>query len=43
MQSYAHPEVLVSTDWVARHRADPSVRNYNEWGNVVGAPIERGA
>jgi thiosulfate/3-mercaptopyruvate sulfurtransferase len=23
---YAHPEVLVSTDWVAQHRQDPNVR-----------------
>jgi len=26
MTSYAHPDVLVSTDWVARHGADPHVR-----------------
>jgi len=26
MSDYAHPEVLVSTDWVAEHLADPSVR-----------------
>lgn len=26
MASYAHPEVLVDTDWVAAHAADPSVR-----------------
>ncbi len=26
MGDYAHPEVLVSTDWVAQHAADPSVR-----------------
>ena len=26
MAEYAHPEVLVSTDWVAEHRHDPSVR-----------------
>ncbi|NDJ86515.1 MAG: sulfurtransferase [Chloroflexi bacterium] len=25
-QSYAHPEVLVSTDWVAEHLEDPQVR-----------------
>lgn len=25
-QGYAHPEVLVSTDWVAEHRDDPNVR-----------------
>ena len=25
-RGYAHPEVLVSTDWVAAHRDDPSVR-----------------
>ena len=24
--SYAHPEVLVSTDWVASHAKDPNVR-----------------
>ncbi|MBI1791147.1 MAG: sulfurtransferase [Acidobacteria bacterium] len=26
MSDYAHPEMLVSTDWVAAHRADPNVR-----------------
>jgi len=26
MADYAHPEVLVSTDWVARHSNDPNVR-----------------
>src|SRR5918992_1621364 len=26
MAEYAHPEVLVSTDWVAEHLDDPSVR-----------------
>jgi thiosulfate/3-mercaptopyruvate sulfurtransferase len=26
MGSYAHPEVLVSTDWVAHHTKDPQVR-----------------
>ncbi|MCX7852164.1 MAG: sulfurtransferase [Caldilineales bacterium] len=26
MASYAHPEVLVSTDWVAEHLDDPNVR-----------------
>lgn len=26
MASYAHPEVLVDTDWVAAHAADPNVR-----------------
>lgn len=26
MQGYAHPEVLVSTDWVAGHTSDPKVR-----------------
>src|SRR2546430_3411227 len=24
--AYAHPDVLVSTDWVVGHRADPAVR-----------------
>ncbi len=26
MSEYAHPEVLVSTDWVEKHRQDPKVR-----------------
>lgn len=26
MAQYAHPEVLVSTDWVEQHRQDPNVR-----------------
>jgi thiosulfate/3-mercaptopyruvate sulfurtransferase len=26
MADYAHPETLVSTDWVAQHAADPNVR-----------------
>ena len=26
MGTYRHPEVLVSTDWVADHGADPNVR-----------------
>src|SRR5437879_7114027 len=26
MANYAHPETLVSTDWVAQHAADPKVR-----------------
>jgi thiosulfate/3-mercaptopyruvate sulfurtransferase len=26
MPEYAHPEVLVSTDWVAKHAGDPNVR-----------------
>ncbi|MDE0098137.1 MAG: sulfurtransferase [Truepera sp.] len=26
MADYAHPEVLVSTDWVLEHRGDPNVR-----------------
>ncbi len=26
MTNYAHPEALVSTDWVAEHLADPSIR-----------------
>ena len=25
-KGYAHPEVLVSTDWVAAHLDDPTVR-----------------
>ncbi len=44
-RDYAHPEVLVSTDWVAEHHKDPNVRvvevdvdtaAYNE-GHVPGA------
>src|SRR5512146_335801 len=26
MQQYAHPETIVSTDWVAQHLSDPKVR-----------------
>ena len=26
MANYAHPEVLVDTDWVAAHAKDPNVR-----------------
>src|SRR5215472_6381124 len=26
MSEYAHPEALVSTDWVAQHSSDPNVR-----------------
>ena len=45
MAEYAHPEVLVSTEWVAKHANDPNVRvvevdvdtkAYNE-GHVPGA------
>jgi thiosulfate/3-mercaptopyruvate sulfurtransferase len=45
MSSYAHPEVLVSADWVEQHRNDPNVRivevdvdtnAYNE-GHIPGA------
>jgi thiosulfate/3-mercaptopyruvate sulfurtransferase len=45
MASYAHPETLVSTDWVSEHKYDPNVRvvevdvdtsAYNE-GHVPGA------
>jgi thiosulfate/3-mercaptopyruvate sulfurtransferase len=47
-ESYAHPEVLVTTDWVADHLNDPSLRiaevdydptsNYNQ-GHVPGAVL----
>lgn len=45
MSDYAHPEVLVSTDWVAEHGGDPGVRvvevdvNTNAYaeGHVPGA------
>jgi thiosulfate/3-mercaptopyruvate sulfurtransferase len=45
-KGYAHPEALVSTDWVAEHLDDTeNVRNYDgswtEWGNAVRVPIER--
>ncbi len=45
MANYAHPETLVSTDWVAQHASDPNVRvvevdvdtkSYDE-GHVPGA------
>ncbi|MBA2627631.1 MAG: sulfurtransferase, partial [Gemmatimonadales bacterium] len=44
-RGYAHPEVLVSTDWVAAHLGDPSVRLMEsnedlllyETGHVPGA------
>ena len=45
MADYAHPETLVSTDWVAQHNKDANVRvvevdvdtnGYNE-GHVPGA------
>ena len=45
MGTYAHPEVLVSTDWVSKHSSDPNVRivevdvdskTYDE-GHVPGA------
>ena len=45
MQTYAHPEVLVSTDWVAQHKGDLAVTivevdvdtaAYNE-GHIAGA------
>ena len=26
MANYAHPETLVTTDWVAQHLTDPKVR-----------------
>jgi thiosulfate/3-mercaptopyruvate sulfurtransferase len=26
MADYAHPEALVSTEWVAQHAKDPNVR-----------------
>ncbi len=45
MADYAHPEVLVTTDWVAQHRTDPKVRTVEvdvdtsayEKGHVPGA------
>src|SRR5580692_193490 len=45
MSEYAHPDSLVSTDWVAQHLTDPNVRvvevdvdtnGYNE-GHIPGA------
>ena len=45
MSGYAHPEVLVDTQWVADQLEDPSVRLYDgswlEWGGLIGVPIER--
>lgn len=45
MSEYAHPEVLVSTDWVAEHANDPKVRlievdvdtSAYEQGHIAGA------
>src|SRR5271157_4822308 len=47
-QSYAHPEVLVTTQWVSEHLEDPRIRiaevdydpasNYNQ-GHIPGAVI----
>ena len=45
MTAYAHPEVLVSTDWVAKHATDPKVRIVEvdvdtaayDQGHIVGA------
>jgi thiosulfate/3-mercaptopyruvate sulfurtransferase len=47
-ESYAHPEALVTTQWVAEHLADPNVRvaevdydpasNYNQ-GHIPGAVL----
>jgi len=48
MASYAHPEVLVSTDWLADHLADPAVRILEvdwdpsgayELGHIPGASL----
>ena len=45
MGEYAHPEMLLTTDWVAQNRKDPSIRlvevdvdtsAYNE-GHISGA------
>lgn len=45
MANYAHPEVLVSSDWVLQHLEDPQVRlvevdvenNAYEQGHIPGA------
>ncbi|HXN65034.1 MAG TPA: sulfurtransferase [Candidatus Acidoferrales bacterium] len=45
MAEYAHPEVLVSTDWVAQHLSDPKIRlvevdvdtSSYEQGHIAGA------
>ncbi len=45
MAEYAHPESLVSTDWVAQHGSDPTVRLVEvdvdtggyEQGHIAGA------
>jgi 3-mercaptopyruvate sulfurtransferase SseA len=48
MSGYAHPDVLVSTDWVAQHLQDPQVRivevDYDpssayELGHIPGAVL----
>ena len=35
-ENYAHPDALVSTDWVAEHTNDPSVRIV-ETDKAIGA------
>ncbi|MGB7229446.1 MAG: rhodanese-like domain-containing protein, partial [Candidatus Acidiferrales bacterium] len=45
MSEYAHPEVLVSTNWVAEHLSDPTIRlvevdvdtSAYEQGHIAGA------
>ena len=45
MSEYAHPEVLVSTEWVASHANDPNIRlvevdvdtSAYEQGHIAGA------
>jgi thiosulfate/3-mercaptopyruvate sulfurtransferase len=45
MSTYAHPEALVETDWLAEHATDPNVRTFEvdvdasayEQGHVAGA------
>jgi len=38
-RGYAHPEMLVSTDWVEQHLKDPKVRlvesNGQHWADVI--------
>ena len=50
MATYAHPEMLVSTDWVTQHLTDPKVKlvevdvdtkSYDE-GHVPNAIARRG-
>jgi thiosulfate/3-mercaptopyruvate sulfurtransferase len=43
MSGYAHPDVLVSADWVADHLGDPAVRLVDIDFDAAGGPLIPGA